>query len=136
MRLVMPTAFAVLALAGVPALAAEVQVSKEDCKRIVAQTHVPAADVAYQPGVDVHGRKVAGADLPESGNNLKVLPDKIQFDMTYNPTAAMKYGANTQMTTAKIEYDIASNRMTMNGQPIGDSQQRELAEACRKAGFK
>ncbi|HIC81294.1 MAG TPA: hypothetical protein EYP07_10060, partial [Kiloniellaceae bacterium] len=36
-------------------------ITRADCQRLVR--HLPAADVAYQPGVDVRGRPVAPADL-------------------------------------------------------------------------
>ena len=37
----------------------KVRIAKKDCRRLVR--HQPAADVAYQPGVDVRGNKVVGA---------------------------------------------------------------------------
>ena len=43
--------------------------------------HEPAPDVAYQPGVDVHGRAVAPADL--NGGSQIELPDVIYIGGTY-----------------------------------------------------
>lgn len=60
-----------------------VTVTRQDCARLVR--HMPSADVAYQPGVDVKGRKVAPADLPGSGADLKILPEVLEFTIAVNP---------------------------------------------------
>jgi len=63
-------------------LATHVIISTQDCQRLVR--HVPAPDVAYKPGVDVHGKTVAPADLAGS-NTIYQLPDHIEFNYTINP---------------------------------------------------
>ena len=63
-------------------LATHVVISGQDCQRLVR--HVPAPDVAYKPGVDVHGKPVAPADLPGSAGGYQ-LPDHIEFNYTINP---------------------------------------------------
>lgn len=69
-------------------------VTAKDCARLLR--HQPAADVAYQPGIGVKGRKVAPADLPGSGNTLNILPDVLEIPITISPigwaerNAAMK----------------------------------------------
>lgn len=89
----MPTAFAADAI--------KVQITPKDCARVV--DHVPASDVEYKAGVDVHGRTVAPADL--AGSTLKVpLPDVLEFDIAFNPlsgTAAAKFG-ETSLSVGKI----------------------------------
>jgi hypothetical protein len=50
-----------------------VAITRADCARLVE--HVPASDVAYQPGVDVHGREVVPADL--NGGIRIELPETI-----------------------------------------------------------
>ena len=50
---------------GGPARAALLSVKPDDCAALVA--HVPDDDVAYRPGVDVRGNKVAPADLNQIG---------------------------------------------------------------------
>ncbi len=69
---------------------AQITISQADCRRLV--NYVPAAGVAYQPGVDVHGHAVAGADLPGSGNDIakSMLPQSFEFPITINPAT---YGA-------------------------------------------
>ncbi|NFV79934.1 hypothetical protein [Magnetospirillum aberrantis] len=65
-------------------------ITKTDCSRLIR--HVPAPDVAYKPGVDVHGRAVAPADMPGSGADAipGLLPDVLEFPITINP---ISYGA-------------------------------------------
>lgn len=54
-----------LALLGSPAaLADTIVVAPAPCAPLAGYT--PSDDVAFQPGVDVHGRSVARADLPET----------------------------------------------------------------------
>ena len=102
----MPTAFAADAI--------KVQITPKDCARVV--DHVPASDVEYKAGVDVHGRTVAPADL--AGSTLKVpLPDVLEFDIAFNPlsgTAAAKFG-ETSLSVGKIRYDINRRKITFNG---------------------
>lgn len=64
--------------AAVPATAEEqVTITARDC-RLLAR-HIPDADVAHRPGVDVRGRKVVPADL--GGAPSIKLPDVIAFDV-------------------------------------------------------
>ena len=97
---VVAASLACCVLAALPALADDrVAVSRADCQRLVA--HVPAADVAYKPGVDVHGKAVASADLPGGGNDLKLLPDVIEFDYTINPVGYGQSKALAKQTAAQ-----------------------------------
>ena len=54
-----------------------VAITRADCARLVA--HVPAPDVAYEPGVDVYGREVVPADL--GGAPRIELPETIVIDI-------------------------------------------------------
>lgn len=73
-------------------------ITKLDCSRLVR--HLPAADVAYQPGVDAKGRAVAPADLDGSGADAlpNLLPDVLEFPITINPVG---YGARNQAQRQK-----------------------------------
>lgn len=81
---------------------AKVTVSRQDCARLVR--HVPAADVAYQPGVGVKGRKVAPADLPGSGADMKVLPEVFEFTIAINPVG---WGERITAQKAKSQAEAA-----------------------------
>lgn len=73
-------------------------ITKVDCSRLIR--HVPAPDVAYQPGLDARGRAVAPADLPGSGADAlpNLLPEVLEFPITINPVS---YGARNQAQREK-----------------------------------
>jgi hypothetical protein len=89
----LPTAAEPVTVAGAP-----VYLTRSDCQALVR--HHPAAGTAYQPGVDVHGKYVAPADLP--GDQAYKLPDKVEFDLKINPLAygtSASQGAGAASTT-------------------------------------
>ena len=61
-----------------PVLLAATEQQQDEVCRLVP-IHKPAADVAYQPGVDVDGNAVAPADLPSSGGII--LPAEIGINL-------------------------------------------------------
>ena len=61
----------------ITAIEDEIVITSTECRLLVQ--HVPAADVAYEPGVDVDGNAVAPADI---GNPEISLPDEISIDVT------------------------------------------------------
>ncbi len=104
------------------------------CNQLVK--HTPDADVAYQPGVDVNGNKVAPADLP--GQPQMALPQKIQIPLTVNlakslnlNTASYPYtllGQGTEVTLGTLTVD--GDKVLFNDQEITDAQQDKLAVLC------
>ncbi len=112
-----------------------VTISRQDCTNIMR--HSPSADVAYKPGVDVSGRAVAPADLPAQPS--LVLPDQITINLLFNPFAGRTNVPGTGATSlmpsqgsvGAVTVDTRTGRVTYNGQPVGDSQQNAVAEACR-----
>lgn len=141
--------FAAATLVALPAVADQVTitggtvyVTRQDCTQLVQ--HHPAPDVAYQPGVDVHGKYVPPADLP--GNDYSnLVPDKVQFEVMVNPLSygdqagaaapGGRYG-NTALPVAHVEVDLRSGAVSLNGKPIASQQEQVLLEACRKAGIR
>jgi len=113
---------------------AEIAISRKDCQRLV--NHEPAPDVTYQPGVDVHGRPVAPADL--GGGQQIQLPDVI-----YIPIEVLiqdKYGipANSVLYDATALVGVVSvrgNQVYFEDQPLTDPEIVALEEACRDRGF-
>ncbi len=63
-----------------PAWAGTVAVSNRDCAGLVTE-HVADADVAFRPGVDARGRKVAPADLNGGYAQIQA-PREIEFDVS------------------------------------------------------
>jgi len=106
------------------------------CRALVK--HTPSADTAYQPGVDQHGRPVASADVP--GSAAMALPDKIQIPLTVSlaktlnlntsqyPYNQLGTGTEAVIGTLTVEGDQAY----LNGQPLSDAQQSNLAVVCMK----
>lgn len=113
------------------AAAQQTVVSKRDCQHLVH--HVPAPDVAYRPGVDVRGRKVAPADLPGSGLSL---PREIDIPITID--FAERYGFDGKGVSAEKtlgRVTVRGGQAYWNGAPLGSADQARIAQACRQAGF-
>jgi hypothetical protein len=123
-----------------PASSLPVYVTRQDCSRLVS--HHPDAGVAYQPGTDAHGHYVAPADLPND-NALKILPDRLTFELKVNPLSyggasannAARFG-NSAASLGKIGVDLLSGALTLDGRPLEDEQSRIVLAACRQAGYR
>ena len=105
-----------------------VEISRDDCQRLVR--HVPAADVAYQPGQDVYGRPVAPADL--AGGFQLDLPRRFSFDLEFQPLDRDELDQST-FSVGRVSVDIVSGQVTYNGRPVQSEAQAELAARCRQA---
>jgi hypothetical protein len=119
--------------AALPAAAESVpvRVGRDACEKVVA--HVPDADVAYRPGVDVNGRPVAPADLP--GGNSVEAPDgfviTLQLDLRRSGFHVPRpRGLDPEVQLGLIT--VQGNRVYYNGQPLDDPNQQQLAAACRE----
>ena len=118
-------------LAAAPQAAAQtIVVDSATCRALVA--HVPAADVAYRPGVDVQGRRVAGADLEPS--SPPVLAREFSFDLQVD--LAGRVPAHSRLfepalTVGRITM-TADGRFAFNGQPLGDPERVAIAELCAR----
>jgi hypothetical protein len=134
MRIIGSIAVILVAVAWAAPASAEIAISRKDCQRLV--NHEPAPDVTYQPGVDVHGRPVAPADL--GGGQQIQLPDVI-----YIPIEVLiqdKYGipANSVLYDATALVGVVSvrgNQVYFEDQPLTDPEIVALEEACRDRGF-
>ena|SRR5579883_1954372 len=114
------------------AAAQTIAVTDADCAKIV--NYVTPPDVAYQPGVDVYGRKVAPADLPSSQPQIGAGP--ITIDITAD---LHKYGvpSNSPLLLpgarlGQLTVDDLGRKVYFNGQPLGDSEEKAIADACRE----
>ncbi|CAA7617742.1 hypothetical protein [Magnetospirillum sp. UT-4] len=125
---------------GVAAAEEKITISKRDCARLLR--HQPRPDVAYQPGMDHKGRKVAPADLPGSGGAAlpNLVPEVIEIPLSVMPMSGKAYATHglgdSQMSLGSVKYDMGRNSFTLNGQPLGDRDQQALADACAKRGVK
>ncbi len=113
-------------LADGAALAAD---DDDPCVRAVRSLSTDGAD--YKPGVDVHGRAVAPADVQPT---LRVDPPRvIEFPVSLD--LAKRLGFNTQGAyEGKIEVArvrIEGGRVTVNGQEVAPDDSAALIAACR-----
>ncbi|MHA1113003.1 MAG: hypothetical protein ACTSRY_00650 [Alphaproteobacteria bacterium] len=128
---ILAASLALAAVTQAQAQAVTVVVSRADCARLVR--HVPAPDVAYRPGIDVHGRPVAPADLP--GTPRIVLPEEFEIKITVDLRARLglpadpgKYAGEVKVGTVRYR----DGRAWFNGQPLEDESQARLSAACAK----
>jgi len=115
----------------VEAASAKAKITGRDCKRLLQ--HQARSDVKFKPGLDVRGRKVAGADL---NNNIKLkLPSTVEFNIAFNPlkgSAASRFG-ETSAGVGRVKYDMNKNSFTFNGQPMNARAIGTLAKQCKNA---
>lgn len=117
-----------------PALAhAAPQIDPRFCQALVK--HTPSADVAYRAGVDVHGKAVTPADLPDSPP-IK-LPEVITIPLTADlttllnlPAAKMPFKTGADTAVALGSLTLEGDRVLYNGQPLTGDQQDNLSVLC------
>jgi hypothetical protein len=107
-------------------------ISSRICAALGPDATVPGAD--YQSGRDVHGNKVAPADLPSNTPPLPLdnFPIEIRKDLagSFNvPASGGSYGAK-----AILGYVTVRGRTAyFNGRPLNSDQRQAMIEACRRA---
>lgn len=108
-----------------------VRITKSDC--IYLTEHRASADVAYQPGVDVRGRKVVPADLDTSPALKNLVPEVLEFPIALNPLkgAAARFG-ETSLTVGTVSFDMTTKRASFNGKPLTRGETRRLAKKCKE----
>lgn len=107
-----------------------VEITNADCAWLVK--HEPAPDIAYQPGVDVHGRPVMPADL--DARRLR-LPERVAIEITVDLQERFGIPSDSALFQGEVavgEVVVEGDRVTFNGQPLYDPELRALAEACRR----
>ncbi len=123
---------AIVLILALPAAAASetLTISKAECRKLVR--HQPSADVAYRPGVDVRGRRVAPAGLG-GGTNIAVpqeieIPITVELDKTIGAAASGLY--KPEANIGKVVYK--NGRAWFNGQPLETGANADVVAACRK----
>ncbi|OEJ68024.1 hypothetical protein BEN30_07085 [Magnetovibrio blakemorei] len=105
-------------------------VSLDDCKRLVK--YVPSADVAYKPGVDVHGKAVKPADDKPLG--AIEVPQEIIIDFGIDLAGRYGFGAaglfDATAGIATIKYDVGTGALMVNGKPLLDTDSQAIEAAC------
>lgn len=119
-----------LVAAAAPAWAQQTTITGVDCRKLVR--HQPAPDVAYKPGVDVKGRKVAPADLNDAPQ-IKV-PETITFDAAVDlrrfgiPNSSPLFQPNVSVGRVDVQQD---GKVFFNGQRLGNPEVAALEEFCQ-----
>lgn len=132
--------FVFLILAGmvtIPAAsyAETVRISRTDCQRLIE--HKARSDVAFQPGVDVRGRKVVPAQGPDTPDMGALVPDMLEFPIALNPLkgGAARFG-ETSLGVGVIRFDMKKRQATLDGVPLNRGDTQKLLEECRRAAGK
>ena len=113
------------------ASAAVVAIRADDCAQILR--HVPTADVAYQPGVDVDGDPVVPADL-NGGATIRPpsqieIPITVELDQRFGiPATPGLYKAEAEI--GKVTYK--DGQAWFNGQALETQSEAALIAACRE----
>ena len=96
-----------------------------DCRWLTR--HIPDADVAYKPGVDVHGKRVVPADL--NGTYDMDLPKTI----TASVSRRLLNHPNLRQETpfAEIEIDLETGSILINGKGLLNDDQKRLIAYCK-----
>lgn len=93
--------------------------------------HRPAPDVEYTPGVDVHGKAVAPADLPGSAGAVSPLD---RFDLPVTAAFARRLGfavpRGLPPSTEFGSITIAGGRVLFNGEPLDGAGTAQLYAIC------
>lgn len=130
MIIVLCCTFVAPGVGGVAAGGTVLEVSREDCRRLLR--HEPRADVEYKPGVDVRGKPVAPADVPGSPAielpKTITIPIGIDLEERYGLGAGGRYTGEATIGTVSVR----KGRVYWNKQLLGDAEQARIAEACRR----
>ena len=133
MRTFMTTAALLIAIVLIYSADAQtVTIRTADCASFVQ--HIPTTDVAYKPGVDVHGRPVAPADL---GGAVRIgPPEELTIPITIDlqkrlgiPVDPKQYQTQN-FTVGTVTWK--DGRGYFNGQPLQNEEQARLAELCQR----
>ncbi len=97
----------------------------DDCRWLTR--HIPDADVAYKPGVDVHGKPVVPADL--NGTYDLELPRSIVAGVSRRLLRHPNLRQETPL--AEIEIDLETGSILINGKGLLNDDQKRLIAYCK-----
>jgi hypothetical protein len=109
---------------------ADIAVSRQNCDYLTKYQEPPG--VEYQPGVDVHGRPVAPADI-DGGANIQ-LPETIVIpvEVLLRNYGFIPPGSPLRQSKAELgAITVTGDQVFYNGQPLTDQDEAALAAACR-----
>lgn len=88
----------------------------------LVEIHKPADDVEYQPGVDVRGKEVVGADLNPAQSKIITPPSIIKIPLTIDivkyTNITVPEGTELDSALGMIEYNLDTKKLSFNGKDI------------------
>lgn len=99
--------------------------SDADCRWLTR--HIPDPDVAYKPGVDVHGKAVVPADL--NGTYDLELPETVVASVSRRLLGHRNLRQETPF--AEIEINVATGAIRINGKGLETEEQEHLVAWCK-----
>ncbi|PJK29684.1 hypothetical protein [Minwuia thermotolerans] len=109
---------ALLCLLPFAAVAQTVVIEEGRCR--LAELHQPAPDVAYQPGVDVHGRPVAPADI--GGGSNVTPPSEVSIQLLIPITeflaVAPPFLGEVEVNAGEVTVDTRTGAIRYRGQRL------------------
>lgn len=129
----MKKALVLFLLWAVPAAAehGELSVTRETCNFMTV--HEPDADVAYQPGVDVHGKPVAPADIGPYARVTVPRDFGIDIQVILSERLGIPTDPSAYRPEAHLGYvEFKDGMLFYEGQQLADLEYHAILEACRK----
>ena len=117
---------------GAPDHHTRVILEARDCRQLVTR-HRPSLDTAYPPGVDARGNPVMPADLASSPRLQ--LPEVIVIDILIPLEVFLGEGTPPRIGRSEVrlgEVRVEGERLSFNGQPLGDPAAAAIAAACHR----
>jgi len=108
--------------------------SEEACRQLADYQPDPKAHVAYEPGIDVHGKPVASADVSRSPVTVpRVIKFTIDADVAQYAGIPLPQGQNLA-SVGIVEVDTQTGDADFNGMPIEGPAIAALKDICRHPG--
>jgi hypothetical protein len=121
-----------LPMTGMSQAETRVVISDKDCRRLTLKNASISAD--YVPGVDVRGKKVKSADLPDP--NKIVIPDELSFDISPKIYQMLGVTAPTGLEDTAVTVGTVtvkkSGGVYFNGKRLNTRTRKELIKWCKE----
>jgi len=106
-------------------------ISVPECASLVV--HSPSADVAYRPGIDAEGRRVAPADL--GGGTSIDAPKRLEIPITVDLQKRLGIPADPNLFQTQ-NFSVGTvvwenGRASFNGVPLQNEQMAALVAYCK-----
>lgn len=109
----------------------KLEITRDSCENLNRTGASVPAD--YQPGVDVRGRPVAGADA--GGGAALQLPDEITVPVSVDLAERFNMGPDTAARAGvfTVTVTVKNGRLRFNGEPPGAEAETAVRRACLDA---